>query len=117
MDEPLPELVEVSGTVTMDGSPLSGAKVIFHLQGNTASNVKGVSNGTTDSAGRYTLFYSPRVTGAVPGTYHVSISKMADSEVAGEETIPARYNANTSLKADVSKEGPNHFDFELKSKE
>jgi len=112
--EPLPELVEVTGTVTMDGNPLSEAKVIFQLQGHSTPDVKGASSGTTDSAGHYTLYYGPEVTGAVPGNYLVSISKM---EGAGVETIPDKYNARTSLKANVTKAGTNAFDFELKSKE
>jgi hypothetical protein len=30
--------------------------------------------------------------------------------------LPSRYNAETTLKANVTSEGPNSFDFELRSK-
>jgi hypothetical protein len=66
--------------------------------------------------------------GPVPGDYLVSItsgvieSNVDKNALPGEgtkprkDTIPAKYNLNTELKATVSKGGPNVFAFELSSK-
>ncbi len=46
------QLVQVNGTVTLDGQPLVGAAVIFHPDGGRPSV------GETDSEGRYSLKYT-----------------------------------------------------------
>jgi hypothetical protein len=71
----------------------------------------------------------------VPGNYKVAVNsattkadtgKSAESGQAAEpgrptrtdrpkETIPMKYNAQSTLTAEVKKGGPNSFDFELKS--
>ena len=43
----VPDLVPVSGTVTLDGEPLAGASLMFG----------GVAYGDTDASGRYELTY------------------------------------------------------------
>jgi hypothetical protein len=111
-------LVPVSGTVTLDGQPLAGAKVSFE------GDDKRVAIGTTDAAGRYTLMYDSQTPGATPGPKVVRITT-ADAEAEGggaaegaapvKETIPARYNTQSELTADVSA-GKTTFDFVLKSK-
>ena len=70
--------------------------------------------------------------GLLPGTYAVSISSappppaatstdpvqaMQDaSKPPPPDRIPRKYNVETELKAVVTKDGPNKFDFDLKSK-
>ena len=77
--------------------------------------------GLTDSSGKYELTYIRDTKGAVPGTHTVRITThpepVADdySGPAFKEPIPAKYNADTTLKADV-KAGENTFDFELQSR-
>jgi hypothetical protein len=110
-------LVEVEGRVTLDGKPLANAKVAFE------SENKSTSIGTTDSAGHYALMYDSETPGVTPGSKVVRIT-LADANVegggvsegatAGKETIPAKYNAQSTLKADVSAAN-RKFDFDLKS--
>jgi hypothetical protein len=40
----------------------------------------------------------------------------AVDEAVTEESLPARYNAQTELKADVTDGGPNEFNFPMTSK-
>ena len=110
-------LVDVSGTVTLDGKPLPNAKVAFE------SEDKRTAIGMTDSAGKYSLQYDSETRGVTPGPKVVRIT-VADAEVEGggvaegavavKETIPARYNTQSTLKAEVSASNKS-FNFELKS--
>jgi hypothetical protein len=114
--EPIPELAQVTGVVTMDGAPLDGAKIIFEPQQSADKARRRASSATTESDGSYTLQYNSDASGATPGSHKVLISKMPDDpEQAGEQLIPAKYNNKTELTAEV-KEGDNSFDFDLKSK-
>jgi hypothetical protein len=110
-------LVEVSGTVTLDGRPLAGAKVNFEGED------KRQALGVTDSAGKYELMYDSRTPGATPGSKTVRITTVdtdiegdgvAEGVVARQEPVPARYNINSELNADVSP-ALRTFDFALKS--
>ncbi|QDU08970.1 carboxypeptidase regulatory-like domain-containing protein [Gimesia aquarii] len=113
-----PDLGTVTGTVTMDGTALPGAMVIF-------SPEKGRSSmGTTDSEGKYEMIYVGDTKGAKLGNHKISITTVQEgnSEESGEETattfketIPAKYNTKTTL-TEIVKEGDNVFDFELTSK-
>lgn len=106
----------VSGKVTLDGSPVGQATVLFQPTGGRPSY------GKTDAGGNYSLNYEPRVQGALVGEHSVQIRtgwKDMDYEtgkVKGQpETIPQRYNDKSELKSTV-KEGRNTIDFDLKSK-
>ena len=122
-----PETAPVTGTVTLDGSPLEGATVSF-LPAEGRSSV-----GTTDGAGRYRLVFTGAVSGAVLGPHHVSVSKQApdpafkptkeQQEMLKEgdfliplvELIPSRYQGRASeLTAEVTA-GRNTLDFALTS--
>ena len=106
------KLVPVTGTVTLDGLPLEGAKVVFRpVQGR-------LSAGTTDAEGRYTLRYTDEKAGALPGEHAVQIATVADDEESSappREKLPARYNLTSELRATVSAASPQH-DFSLDSK-
>ena len=109
-------LVEVTGTVTLDGKPLSGANVNFE------SDDKRSATGTTDSAGKYSLMYDSQTRGATPGPKIVRITTaevgegggVAEGASAAKETLPARYNTQSELKADVSASNRT-FNFDLKT--
>ena len=117
-----PELVDVSGTVTMDGKPLPNAIVTFRPEGAQGGEQSRPAYGQTDDDGRYRLQYSTEKSGAIPGKYSVSIStyRRPDEDKDGNEipgaaeTVPEVYNAKTTLTAEVSADQPAH-DFELKS--
>lgn len=87
-----PELAQVSGVVTLDGSPLANATVEFQPQAGGRASL-----GTTDESGFYELFYVAGVTGAVPGTHSVYVyveSDVSDEpEPAEDESAPEEASA------------------------
>jgi len=123
----LPELVPVDGTVTLDGKPLSGAKVQFTPVGSTRGSG---ARGSTDENGKYELRARHGGSGAPVGEYRVVIVKLdespdpdgaagADSVPAAAEPggiLPARYSidSKTTLTATVP-EGGGSIDFMLTS--
>ena len=107
---------EIHGAVTLDGQPVKDGYLRFApADGKTSSAEVFIKEGKYTArltTGRYQVeVYSPRAQGK-------TVRRMAGpgqeaKEV--EEMIPARYNRNTELKVDVSKEQSEH-DFLLKSK-
>ena len=63
-----PETASVTGTVTLNGNPLSNVIVTFSPTGGRPSV------GTTDEYGSYTLQYTAKTPGAVIGEHTVSIA-------------------------------------------
>jgi hypothetical protein len=110
-----PRLSPVSGTVTLDGQPYPNAQVRF------VPETGRPSIGFTDESGVYQLVYIRDEMGTNPGSYAVDITTVhisqSDSDGGKEppEKLPAKYNRQTELKADVQP-GPNVIDFELKSR-
>lgn len=118
-------LVQISGTVTLDGTPLADAAVYFHDRPN-----RRYSYGVTDANGRYTLMLDSRVSGVMPGPKEVEITTMKnpaaspvdppsdagseadDDSDQGEEEVPAakgrvervpsKYNTQTTLTYEVT---------------
>ena len=134
-----PDTAPVTGTVTLDGEPLEGAKVSF-------APVEGRhSTGKTNAEGKYELRYTGAIKGAMLGTHRVMIEKKipdpggapTDPERSAIENatdldtesseplaiptsmidaVPERYRGKTSeLSAEV-KDTDNVIDFELTSK-
>lgn len=111
-------LVPVTGTVTLDGQPLAGAQVSFEGED------KRTAIGTTDSAGHYRLMYDSEKAGTTPGQKIVRITQAnvevegggaSEGTAAAKEPVPARYNVQSELKANVAA-GQANFEFTLKSK-
>ena len=124
----LPKLMPLSGTVTFDGKPLSGAAVIFIPTGST----RGTSaNGYTDKAGMYEVVAKQGDKGAPVGECRVVVMKFvmpdgsdlptnSDSSLidsGARQILPARYSSmrETKLTATV-RDGTNTIDFPLTSK-
>ena len=129
----LPNTAAVSGTVTYQGAPLVGAQITFN---NTAQDGFAAS-GLTDANGKYTLRTyidaKHELSGAVPGDYYVTITKVEKStgsatdqmkaasdaaqqgEASGPKSaIPERYGQpQTAQKAKVDAGKPNTIDFKL----
>lgn len=118
------DLVDVSGTVTLDGQPLSGATVAFEAPDRT------FSSGVTDASGHYSLMFNTEKPGCLTGQKIVRIKFVTDSEAPEGETetegaekspaasgqkIPEQYNTKSTLTADVDA-GHTSFNFDLKSK-
>lgn len=114
-------LVDVSGTVTLDGQPLSGATVIFETP-----DMK-YSYGETDSSGNYTMMFNSEQSGVTTGhkTVRIVTGTVGDEGEGGEEeegqeeavstsmTVPACYNKKSSIEVEVESSGT--FNFDLKS--
>lgn len=107
---------EVSGVITLDGTPLAGAIIFFKPnEGGTTAF------GRTDDEGRYQLVATGSREGTVPGTNTVRITtRLESSGERGEsywtpEKVPARYNEESTLQAEV-KPGRNELNFDLTSK-
>ncbi len=89
--------------VIQSGKPVAGATVTFEPESFLGGHVKPAS-GVTDETGIASLsvaaehLQDPKVTGAQVGFYRVVISKQQD----GQETIAARYNAASTLGAEVA---------------
>ena len=109
-----PRYYEVTGTVSLDGKPLEEAGIIFSpMDSSLGPEPSTIKNGQ----------YSLR---ALEGKKRVEISaskiipgskvRGAGGEPVPEEYLPAKYNMNSELTADVKPSGPNKFDFDLKSK-
>jgi hypothetical protein len=101
----------VSGTVTVDGEPAAGLTVAFVPQG-TALNSGRPSSAVTDETGRYEAKTLDGKQGAAIGEHLVSIS----SEKMDQETIPSRYNKQSTLRFTVPAEGTDAANFELTTK-
>ncbi|WP_278471070.1 carboxypeptidase regulatory-like domain-containing protein [Gimesia maris] len=113
----LPELAEVTGQVTLDGNPLPDAIIDFYPQGTQQKKQSRASTAATDGEGKYSLMYNNNTAGAILGDHLVRISKTeGGAEVAGPEMLPKKYNETSTLKATVTKDGPNTINFELTSK-
>lgn len=117
------DLVDISGTVTLDGEPLSGARVIFEASDQT------FSYGQTDASGRYELMLNSEKSGVLPGDKRVRISTAAtvaegeedeeDPDVAPaadaeRERVPECYNRHSRLRVTVSEHDAS-VDFKLTS--
>lgn len=118
-----PELGDVTGVVTLDGTPLAKVGIVFRPVSPGASPAYGGTNGE----GKYTLLFSRDRAGAMPGDYEVDLevtrytkSEIEQMKAEGNEppppvTIPRKYRQPGALKATV-KAGPNTIDFPLESK-
>ncbi|EAQ76918.1 hypothetical protein DSM3645_11646 [Blastopirellula marina DSM 3645] len=105
-----PSRVEVSGVVTIDGQPLPTGLIHF----------KTVSEGAIDSMEIVEGKFAGQ---AEPGKRRVEITAYRAASggtpgMGGGEVnyVPAKYNAESKLTADVSSEGLNEFRFEVTSK-
>ncbi len=112
-----PPLGAVTGIVTLDGKPVSGARVTFQPRDGGRGSV-----GMTDAEGKYKLNYRQGEPGAVVGLHSVSIttaereSRDKDSKPSeSRESIPNSYNEQTTLTAEVEP-GGTEIDFPLDSK-
>jgi hypothetical protein len=111
----------VSGTVRLDGKPLSAAGVGFHPNGGGA-----VASGTTDAEGRYRLETGSRP-GVMPGEYRVTVSKTHTSGISSaglplpgkvktEHLIPTQYDHPTTSPLQMTvNQGSQNYNIELTS--
>ncbi len=118
---PATDRVPVAGEVTIDGQPLDRGSIEFHPDGEEGTVTGGVIREGT--------FEIPATQGAKPGKYSVRIfassggveaepdeppGPEAEGQVA-EERIPAKYNTETELSADIGEQGAVDLRFEVNS--
>ena len=110
-----PALVKVSGTVFHNHEPCSEARVVF-----APKNHSYAATAKTDSQGKFTLQTFDPEDGAVPGEYHVAVSKFEVIDLPGggiKETflLPQKYrNARLSgLTAAIPAGGTDDIRIEL----
>ncbi|MDY0171145.1 MAG: hypothetical protein RBS80_31690 [Thermoguttaceae bacterium] len=108
---------QISGKVTLDGVPLDSGSIHFE----PLDGAGGHGSGCVIAGGKYIL---PATHGLPDGHYRVSISapeatnqepSMGAEVPPPVERIPEQYNVRTQLTAQVTRDGSNTFDFELKS--
>ena len=114
-----PEREAVSGKVTLDGKPMAGA-ITFLPAGNGKSAGGKIADGTYSIA---------RSEGPSPGSYRVEIVSVqptgrmildrdgppGSTTEERKNVVSERYNLRSDLRAEVKKDGPNTFDFEITS--
>jgi hypothetical protein len=103
------EFVEVAGTVAWKGQPVETGEIVFKPENKALAPAAGRIRG-----GAYKLVCRP-------GKARVEIQAVRktgkrDPREGFEITelfIPAKYNSQSTLAAEVTAEGDNHFDFKL----
>src|SRR5579883_2480231 len=110
----------VSGTIMFQGKPLDHGQITFV----PTSPGLATQAGTDIRAGRYAI---ARAKGLVPGKYRVIISSgdgVTPADPSGgppgpsgnfssKERIPSAYNTGSRQEVEVTKQGPNQFDFTI----
>jgi hypothetical protein len=110
---------EISGTVTLRGTPVKQGIIEFlPISGDGATK-----GGSVIENGKYHI---PRESGLVPGKYRVLITapdamSPVDSDqppgpsgnYVAKDLIPAEYNSKSTQEVEVKKPGPNVFDFPI----
>jgi len=124
-----PEAVRVSGTITLDGEPISGGTIIFQPVNPDPS---GVNSGMQVQIlnGRYSLIGAQ---GLLPGDYRVKlqcqrvIDKNTKQDYTGNtddasaftviDVIPEQFNTKSEIIFTVEeKKGAKTFDYDVKTK-
>lgn len=92
-------------TVQRDKRPLDGATVTLVPEGFLGSAVK-TAKGTTRGSGSASIEISnnPDESGVQLGYYRIEVTK---PDASGKEQLPARFNTETELGVEVSRDDPN----------
>jgi hypothetical protein len=104
-----PETVEVSGTVNWEGAPIPNGDIVFvpldpHITPTAGKIIDGA----------YTFEAKPGEKRVEITSYRLSGKFTPAGKPIGEMYIPDRYNANSTLTTNVTLDGDNEFNFDLK---
>ena len=94
----LGQFANVSGTVTHNGTPVEGAKVLFQGTTEGEGGAKNTFSAYTDSSGKYAISGVGNNPGIPPGLYKVAITKYLGPKgvMTGEEYDPGQIEAMIS---------------------
>jgi hypothetical protein len=106
-----PRTYPVSGTVTLDGKPLDDGNIYFlPLDPNVSADAGKIEGGAFRFEAREgKVRVEIRASREVPG------KRSPMGNIRKEEYIPARYNRESTLQAEVRPSGENVYTFELTS--
>lgn len=112
-----PTLPPVKGTVTLAGSPLPGARVVFFPKGTNGS----ISTGEAATDGTYSMT-TGGTTGVAAGDYIVTVAPPASAGPPGSEAppqgpmVPEKYRRKetSDITITVGEAGNPKFDIDLK---
>lgn len=122
-------LVEISGTIRLDGNPIANAEIRFETVEDGT-----YSYGHSDDSGHYKLMFDSRKSGIIPGKKRVMIlskrksesqsiklevDEGQDPEMVPENnldvgTVPACYGLQSTIEVEI-KSSESSLDFDLKS--
>lgn len=110
--------VEVTGTVYLDGRPLTGHDGLVGM-GSTSNQSESVA-GWIDSGGRYRVDKTRARDGVAPGRYRVivSVHPAVSSSAPPSVMVPAKYEdpAKSGLTVEVTSQPRQTIDLQLKSR-
>ncbi|MCA9005379.1 MAG: hypothetical protein KDA70_08890 [Planctomycetaceae bacterium] len=112
-----PETFVVTGEVSFSGKPVEEGQIVFiPTSGNAQRQAATIKNG------QYSSECTPGKKNVEITAYRFDESKQEPDPAEPGKTIPARvqyvpeqFNRKTTLTADVTSDGENHFDFKLET--
>jgi hypothetical protein len=107
-----PDLAKIKGTVTLDGQPMASGEITFVVLGKHTALLPvtgGTFSGEVSVGANRVEVYSYKEGGEVV--------EMGGQKYGGGRVnvIPAKFNADSTLKAEVAPQGANEFKFEVTS--
>ncbi|MCI0463950.1 MAG: hypothetical protein L0Z62_44015 [Gemmataceae bacterium] len=99
-------LLYLNAALTLDGKPLADAVVTLVPEKFMAAGIK-PAQGTTRASGSCEFqIEGKEYPGIHPGIFRIEVSK---KDASGQETIPAKYNTQTTLGIEAGKGNPDIF--------
>lgn len=103
------ETVDVSGAIAWDGAPMPHGDIMFvDVDPRVPAAAGKIVNGL------YKFTCKPGEKRVQIQSYRLSGKKTPQGTPIGEMYVPARFSSETELKVNVTLEGDNKFDFDLK---
>lgn len=103
-----PKLVNVEGTLTVNGKPIEGALIEFQPDDPNGSP----SYGATNAEGHYELEFNPQRKGALIGMHTVRITT-ENENLRKPELLPPTYHTQSQQKYEVKDQRNNVIDFSI----
>lgn len=111
----------ITGSVTIDGKPLYYGTITFEPEVHGPRAAASIRNGSYEVESSRGPLAGPTLVVIHSPKFPPDLSLPDDTgELAAlalrySEALPTRYNAKTELRATVTEDGPNEFNFDLKS--